>query len=142
MKSIFAIGWLLTYISIASVSAAIITPALPNIQRHFALSSDAITWVVSLFLLGYVLGQLIYGPLSNVYGRLKALRLGLMINLLGLIICLVATFTNSFFLLNFGRFLTGLGTASGLVCTFILINEWRRFNSTRTHASLFCIIRY
>lgn len=124
MKSKLTITWLLSYISIASVSSAIITPALPQIQAQFGLTLGAVEWVVSAFLMGYVLGQLIYGPLANAYGRLKSLRLGLSINLFGLMVCLIATSFQLYPLLVLGRFITGLGAASGLACTFMLINEW------------------
>lgn len=120
----FNLIWLLSYISIASVSAAIITPALPEIQRHFAITLGAVEWVVSAFLIGYVAGQLIYGPLANLLGRIKALRIGLTINLLGIIICLIALIIDAYWLLIIGRLITALGAASGLACTFMLINEW------------------
>ena len=76
ISSRFNLIWLLSYISIASVSAAIITPALPEIQAQYALSLGNVEWIVSTFLIGYVFGQLIYGPLANQFGRLKALRIG------------------------------------------------------------------
>lgn len=120
----FNLIWLLSYISIASVSAAIITPALPEIQSHFALSLGTVEWIISAFLIGYVVGQLIYGPLANQFGRLKALRIGLTINLFGVIICLVALAIDLYWLLIIGRLITALGAASGLACTFMLINEW------------------
>lgn len=120
----FNLIWLLSYISIASVSAAIITPALPEIQAHFALNLGTVEWVVSAFLIGYVGGQLIYGPLANQFGRLKALRMGLIINILGIVICLVALIVDVYWLLIIGRLITALGAASGLACTFMLINEW------------------
>ena len=120
----FKMGWLLSYISIASVSAAIITPALPAIQTQYSLSLGAVEWIVSAFLIGYVFGQLVYAPLANQYGRLKALRIGLIINLIGIILCLSALTTNSYEFLIVGRFVTALGAASGLACTFMLINEW------------------
>ena len=120
----FNLIWLLSYISIASVSAAIITPALPEIQSHFALSLGTVEWIISAFLIGYVVGQLIYGPLANQFGRLKALRIGLTINIFGVIICLMALAVNAYWLLIIGRLITALGAASGLACTFMLINEW------------------
>lgn len=120
----FNLIWLLSYISIASVSAAIITPALPEIQAHFSLSFGTVEWIISAFLIGYVVGQLIYGPLANQFGRLKALRIGLMINLFGIIICLTGLAVNAYWLLIIGRLITALGAASGLACTFMLINEW------------------
>ncbi|KTD41749.1 MFS transporter [Legionella parisiensis] len=122
--SSFKLFWLLNYISIASVSAAIITPALPKIQTEYALGSGIIEWIVSAFLIGYVVGQLIYGPLANRFGRLKALRIGLVINLIGLVVCLLALLQQSYWLLVGGRLITALGAASGLACTFMLINEW------------------
>ena len=116
--------WLLSYISIASVSAAIITPALPNIERTFALSTGTVEWIVSAFLIGYVIGQLIYGPVANVYGRLKSLQWGLNINIVGILLCLLVSIYPNYLLLLIGRFITGLGSAAGLTCTFMLINEW------------------
>lgn len=120
----FNLIWLLSYISIASVSAAIITPALPKIQAQYALSLGTVEWIISAFLIGYVVGQLIYGPLANQFGRLKALRIGLTINIFGVIICLMALAVNAYWLLIIGRLITALGAASGLACTFMLINEW------------------
>ncbi|MDE5005202.1 MFS transporter, partial [Francisella tularensis subsp. holarctica] len=46
---------LLTYISISSASAVIINPALPNIATELGFSSGTVEWLVSIFLLGYVL---------------------------------------------------------------------------------------
>lgn len=114
---------LLSYISVASLSAAIITPALPNIQSYFDISHGALTWVVTIFLMGYMAGQLIYGPLANRFGKLMALRIGLVINLIGIGICLFAAPLHSFHLLLLGRIVTALGAAAGLSCTFMLINS-------------------
>ncbi|WP_264769324.1 MFS transporter [Coxiella burnetii] len=89
---------LLSYICIASISAAIITPALPHIKQAFALTNGALEWVISIFLFGYVMGQLIYAPLANRFGRLTALRYGLMVNLIGILLCIMATKASSYFL--------------------------------------------
>ncbi len=122
--SFFRIVWLLSYISIASFSAAIITPALPEIQQQYFLLQGQIEWMVSSFLIGYVIGQLIYGPLANRFGRITALRTGLVINLVGIVICYLGLMTHTYWVLSAGRFVTALGAASGLACTFMLINEW------------------
>lgn len=114
---------LLSYISVASLSAAMITPGLPNIQAYFSVSHGALAWVVTIFLIGYMMGQLIYGPLANRFGKLIALRAGLLINLMGIIICLLAMPLQSFKLLLIGRLVTALGAAAGLSCTFMLINS-------------------
>lgn len=124
MISTWRLALLLSYLSAASVSAAIITPALPIIQEQFGLLQGDVQWVVSVFLMGYVLGQLIYGPLANCWGRVVALQTGLLLNLLGVIGCFFALYCHRYDLLVAGRFISALGTASGLACTFMLINEW------------------
>src|SRR3990167_3932390 len=101
-----------------------ITPALPQIKNFYHITHGSLEWVVSIFLIGYVVGQLIYGPVANRFGRLNALRAGLSINLVGCIICIFGSMiTPDYSLLLFGRLVTALGSASGLVCTFILLNE-------------------
>ncbi len=114
---------LLSYISVASISATIITPALPTIEINYHLHTGSIEWIIALFLLGYMAGQLIYGPLSNKYGRLNALRIGFSLNLTGIIICLISTSSDSYNLLLLGRLVTAIGSAAGLSCTITLINE-------------------
>jgi MFS transporter, DHA1 family, multidrug resistance protein len=140
-ESIFNLMWLLSYISIASVSAAIITPALPEIQIQYALSPGTVEWIVSAFLIGYVFGQLIYAPLANQFGRLKALRIGLSINIIGILMCLTAITENMYSLLIMGRLVTALGAASGLACTFMLINEWLP-ESQRKSAMAYAVLSF
>lgn len=114
---------LLSYICIASISVAIITPALPQIESFFVLTHGLVEWVISIFLLGYVIGQLVYGPLANRFGRLSALRSGLVINILGIILCIISVWFTSYNLMLLGRLITALGSAAGLSCTFMLVNE-------------------
>ncbi|MBB71076.1 MAG: MFS transporter [Legionellales bacterium] len=114
---------LLNYISVASFSSAAITPALPQIATDYQLGHGALEWVVTIFLLGYMFGQLIYGPIANRIGRLATLRTGLCINLVGIAVCVAGFLAHSYGLLLFGRLVTALGASAGLVCTFILINE-------------------
>ena len=82
----FKIILLLSYFCVATVSATVITPALPQIELTYALGYGALEWVISIFLLGYVFGQLIYGYFANRFGCLNALRIGLIVNLAGICI--------------------------------------------------------
>ena len=115
---------LLSYLCIASISAAILTPALPMIEQSYHLSHGSVEWVMTIFLMGYTLGQLIYGPLSVRFSSLWALRCGLLINILGIILCIISETYHSYYLLLIGRLITALGAASGLTCTFSLIHSY------------------
>lgn len=135
------IALLLSYISIASASAAIITPALPQIQADLALSHGSLEWIINIFLIGYTFGQLFYGPLSNRIGRLNALRTGFIINLLGISLCLLGSYTCVYFLVLAGRFITALGAAAGLCCTFTLLNESLSAERAK-HALSFAVVSF
>tara|TARA_R110000868_G_scaffold411409_2_gene703780 strand:+ start:11524 stop:12699 length:1176 start_codon:yes stop_codon:yes gene_type:complete len=114
---------LLSYISVASASAAIITPALPAIASSYHLDKGSLEWVITLFLLGYMIGQLVYGPIANRFGRLFALRAGFAINIIGILCCMLSNHFHSYEGLLIGRTITALGAAAGLCCTFTLIHE-------------------
>ncbi len=114
---------LLSFICVASISSVIITPALPILKHVFDLSDGQLQWVVSIFLIGYIIGQLLYGPLANRLGTIKSLRLGFSINIIGIILCLIGVWQINYMLLLLGRLVCALGSAAGLACTFILIKE-------------------
>lgn len=113
----------LSFIATASISANMLAPAFPAISQQLHASASDIHWLMAVYLCGYIVGQLIYGPLANAYGRMHSLRYGFMLNLLGILLCLLAAHLHAFKLLLFSRLITALGASAGLTCTFILIKE-------------------
>ncbi|GAB4223851.1 MAG: MFS transporter [Gammaproteobacteria bacterium] len=110
-------------ISLGAVAAVIYTPALPMIQHQFGLDSATVQLTVSIFMLGYAFGQLLYGPLANRYGRKITLYGALMIGVLGSVMCIAAGEIKYFELLIAGRLVMALGTGAGLTMGFMLIND-------------------
>ena len=114
---------LLLLISFASVNAVLFTPALPNIATSFSISDAVAQYTITWFLVGYALGQLIYGPLANRYGRKPALYFGIGLQIISSLICVTAGIFHAYSLLMLGRLLLALGSAVGLKMTFTLVNE-------------------
>lgn len=114
---------LLSYVPIASTESAVLTPAFPQIQTAFNLNNGQLSSLMTLFLLGYVLCQLAFGPLANRFGRLNCLRIGFTINLLGLALGWLGGVSQHYDVLLASRFITALGGAVGLSGTFTLIHE-------------------
>lgn len=108
----------------AAMGAIIMTPALPEIADFFGKSVGSTQLAVTSFLLGYALGQLIYGPIANRYGRKMALYIGIMIATLGSLFSILSSPFDSFTLLITGRFLEAIGSSAGLAISFAMINDF------------------
>src|SRR5271156_684920 len=114
---------LLLMISFASVNAVLFTPALPNIAHFFAISDSTAQLTITWFLIGYALGQLLYGPLANRFGRKKALFVGIGLQIISSFICVASGLAHTYWLLVTGRLLLALGSGVGLKMAFTLVNE-------------------
>jgi DHA1 family bicyclomycin/chloramphenicol resistance-like MFS transporter len=108
----------------AAMGAIIMTPALPAIADFFGRSVGATQLAVTSFLLGYALGQLIYGPIANRYGRKIGLYIGIAIATLGSLFSILSSPADSFTLLITGRFLEAIGSSAGLAISFAMINDF------------------
>ncbi len=110
--------------SFASMGAVIFTPALPEIADYFGISDGQSQLTMTLFLVGYSLGQLIYGPLSNRLGRKKAFYIGIALATLGSLVSILSEPLHSFYALILGRMLEALGSSAGFVISFTIINDY------------------
>jgi DHA1 family bicyclomycin/chloramphenicol resistance-like MFS transporter len=96
-------------------------PALPNIGASFGISEgNYLQSVLSVFLLGFGVGQFVMGPLSDRFGRRPVLLGGMV--LYGLA-SLLALFTRSFEMLLVARALQGLGTAATRVIATSIVRD-------------------
>lgn len=111
---------LLFLITFASVSGVLFTPALPNLAVDFGISDSTAQLAVSIFLIGYSIGQLPYGPIANRFGRKNAIYGGVSIAFIGSLLCL---FAPTFSILCIGRFIQALGAAVGLKVSFTMIGD-------------------
>lgn len=115
---------LLMMISLASIGALLYTPSIPKLSGFFAVSSNHIQYTMTIFLLGYALGQLIYGPLSNKFGRKNSLYSGIILAFISSIGCAVSAPLHSLSLLMIARFITAIGSGVGLTVTITIINDF------------------
>ncbi len=113
---------LLLLISFATVIGLLFTPALPQLANDFGISESHAQWLMTIFLIGYCLGQLPYGPLANRFGRKPTIYAGIALSLLGSLLCFFAT---SFAFLCFARFIQSIGAAVGLQVTFTMVSDQR-----------------
>lgn len=105
-------GILATTIAASSFTIQIFLPALPAVQQAFEVTGPQVQLTVSLPLFVTALATLLYGPLSDRFGRRPVLISGMTVFFLGTILCL---FASSILTLVLGRFIQALGSAAGVV---------------------------
>ncbi|UDN37707.1 purine nucleoside transporter PunC [Proteus sp. NMG38-2] len=101
-------------------------PAFGMMQRELAISESAISNSLSIFLFGFAVAQLLWGPLSDKVGRKPILLIGLSLFSLG---CLGMLWVESATGLLAMRFLQAFGVCSAAVIWQALVID--RFDESR-----------
>ena len=87
-------------------------PALPVMTAEFQTTASAVQMSLATCILGLAVGQLVFGPLSDKWGRKPLLKSALLLFILATVAIL---FSPTIEMLNICRFFQGLGGAGGVV---------------------------
>ncbi|KAL8845957.1 MAG: hypothetical protein Q9221_008919 [Calogaya cf. arnoldii] len=97
---------------ISPVSSSMVAPAISTIASEFNITNEIESqMVLSIFVLAYAIGPLLFGPLSEVYGRVPVLQLANLVYLIFNTAC--GASRNKEQMIVF-RFLSGLGGSAPL----------------------------
>ena len=106
--------------SMVALTTDAMLPALGHMAQDFAVDGNAIQLVVSGVFAGHALGQLVYGPISDTYGRRRSVFIGLIIFCIGSLISASATSLETMLI---GRFLQGFGASGPRVMVVALVRD-------------------
>lgn len=106
--------------AIGPLSIDMYLPSLPALQAHFGVDTEATQLTLSFYFIGLAIGQLIYGPVSDRFGRKKPLLFGLALYSLVSLGCAYAPSMHSLVML---RFLQALGGCAGMVITRAMVRD-------------------
>jgi DHA1 family bicyclomycin/chloramphenicol resistance-like MFS transporter len=95
---------------LTALAIDIMLPAFGDLREYFGLGPDstATAQIITFFFLGQI-GQIIFGPLSDRYGRLLILRVGFALYIGG---CVAAALLPSLGWILAARFVVGMGAAA------------------------------
>jgi MFS family permease len=103
--------WLIAaLVALGPFSLTMYQPALPAIARSLNISTAQVQLTLTVYLASFAIGQLIYGPMSDHFGRRRTLLVGLAIFVVGAIACALASSAG---VLIAARVLQGLGACAG-----------------------------
>jgi DHA1 family bicyclomycin/chloramphenicol resistance-like MFS transporter len=115
--------------ALGPLSNDLYVPSLPLVAASLDAGGGAVQLTLSTLLLGLSLGALIYGPLSDQYGRKPVLAAGLAVYVIAGVFAAQADELGT---LVAWRFLQGLGASSGSVLArAIILDQWRGAQASR-----------
>jgi MFS transporter, DHA1 family, multidrug resistance protein len=105
---------------LAPLTLNLIVPSLPSLSIHFEISYASAQIAISSFIISMAIGQIFIGPLSDAYGRRSILMYGIIIFLIGTLIC---SFSTTIEMLIVGRFIQAFGGVAGVVLGRAIIRD-------------------
>lgn len=67
----------------AAISTDLYLPAMPLMSHDLGANAGMVEWTISGYLVGFSLGQLLWGPISDRYGRRSSVAIGLVLFVIG-----------------------------------------------------------
>ena len=125
-------------VAFAPMSIDMYLPALPALERFFATDTASVQHTLASFFLGLTVGQLLYGPIADKYGRKPPLYFGLSLYVLASAACALAPTIGSLIGL---RFLQALSGCAGMVVARAVVRDlYDRQESARVFSVLLMVM--
>jgi DHA1 family bicyclomycin/chloramphenicol resistance-like MFS transporter len=115
----------------------LIIPALPDTARGLGVSVGTIQLTITLYLIGLAIGQLLYGPVSDRFGRRPVLIAGLgLFTLAGL----ATTAAPNAWTLVIARILQSIGACAGLVLGRAIVRDSAEADRAAAHLAMLTLV--
>jgi DHA1 family bicyclomycin/chloramphenicol resistance-like MFS transporter len=95
-------------------------PSLPDIARQLGSSTAHVQLTISAYLIGFAVGQILYGPVSDRHGRKPVLLAALALYCVASLVCVLST---SIEMLIAARFVQALGGSGGIVLARAIVRD-------------------
>jgi DHA1 family bicyclomycin/chloramphenicol resistance-like MFS transporter len=107
-------------IALGPLSIDLYLPALPNLTDDLSASPSSVQLTLTGILVGLGFGQLLIGPLADIYGRRRPLLVGIAVNVVTSLLCAVAP---TIVVLDVLRVLQGVGAAAASVVAMAVVRD-------------------
>lgn len=106
--------------ALPAIATDIYLPSLPTVVKELVTTEFAVQWTITGTLMGGAVGQLIWGPLTDKFGRKKPLLVGLALHVLTSLACV---FVQDIELLIALRILQGFFNAAASIVAISVIRD-------------------
>jgi MFS transporter, DHA1 family, multidrug resistance protein len=112
-------------------------PAFPRIAADFNTSIEKVALSVSTYFLGFAVGQIIYGPLLDRFGRKPPLYVGLLLYIVATIGCFTSSSIEALWVI---RFIQALGGCVASVAAMAMVRDFFPVEKSASVISLLVLI--
>ena len=120
-KTLLPATWLIILIAgLPQLSETVYTPSLPNIAHDLKTSEAMVEYTLAIYLLGFSIGTLFWGKISDVFGRKPCVIAGLIIFIIG---CFGCYFSQSIEMLLISRFIQAMGGSIGSILAQVICRD-------------------
>lgn len=109
-----------TLMGFGSISTDLYLPAMPAMARSFGAAAGTIELTVSGYLIGFSLGQLFWGPISDRHGRRVPIAIGIALFAIGSAGCALAGSSSA---LIAWRIVQAVGASAGVVLARAIVRD-------------------
>src|ERR1700712_4150598 len=112
-------------------------PAFPDMAKEFNVPVSTVALTVSTYFLGFSLGQILYGPLLDRFGRKPPLYIGLLLYIAASVGCIFSSSIDALLLLRFVQALSGCVAS---VAAMAMVRDFFPANQSASIISLLILI--
>jgi len=117
----FALTALLAALSaVGPLTTDMYLPSLPDIARQLHASTAQAQFTISSYLIGFAIGQILYGPISDRHGRKPVLLAAIALYCVASLVCMFAT---SIEMLIVARAFQAVGGSGGIVLARAIVRD-------------------
>ncbi|WP_245596741.1 MFS transporter [Shimazuella kribbensis] len=129
------VPWIVYIIFFAVLNETVFNVSTPNIASQFKLNPSQVSWIITIFIIFFGMGSVIYGKLSDAFSIKKLITFGILLYSISSVIGFA--FHNSYPIVIVSRALQGAGASAIPALVMIII---ARYYSKEQRGKLFGII--
>jgi DHA1 family bicyclomycin/chloramphenicol resistance-like MFS transporter len=119
-RSLGTLAILSALMAFGPISTDLYLPALPSMADSLHTDAGVMEWTISGYLIGFSLGQLLWGPIGDRYGRRGPVALGIVLFIVGSAGCALSTTASGMIA---WRLVQAVGACAGVVLARAMVRD-------------------
>ncbi|HEX7736490.1 MAG TPA: MFS transporter [Ktedonobacteraceae bacterium] len=116
------VPWIIYLIFFAVLNETVFNVSTPIIAKQFSLTPSGVSWMMTIFMVFFGIGSVIYGKLSDIYSLRRLIIIGIVLYNIGSIIGFALQF--SYLLVIVARAIQGIGASAIPALIFVVVARY------------------